>query len=110
MFEEYFKKTKDIFSKSSQSSRGLHLSIDVSRDWIILSTLVLITVGALLVADIYLFYSRQNFGENIVEINTEDPLNLNKVRLGKTVDDLRTKELRFNKLIEEKVILVDPSI
>ncbi len=110
MFEVYFKKIKNISSRSDRSSRGLHLSIDVSRDWIILSTLILITISALLVADIYLFYTKYVLVQDIAKINTEDLLNLNTIRLKKTVDDLQTKELRFNKIVEERIILVDPSL
>jgi hypothetical protein len=110
MFKDYYIKIRDFLGLSSRPAGDLGLGIDSRRDWRFLCVLFLVLVFIVLAADIYIFYGGQYMGVKNIEGSSDDLVSLDKARLDKTINSWRDREVNFNKLLEDKSNLVDPSI
>jgi hypothetical protein len=110
MFKDYYIKIMDFLGLSSHSAGDLGLGVDARRDWRLLCMFFLALVFIVLAADIYFFYGGDYMGVKNIEGTSDDLVSLDKTRLDKTISSWRDREVSFNKLLEDKSNLVDPSV
>ncbi len=83
--------------------------MDPRRDWKVICEAFLVLVVVVLLVDIYFFHAGRNLN-SMYAVGADPSRGLDKVRLSKVVGDWKAKEVKFNKGLGEKEVLVDPSL
>lgn len=110
MLKGYYEKIKYTLNLSNHSKDDLGLNIDISRDWRILCVIFLLFIGIVLLGNIYIFSIGYGLRKNDVSGLTEDTLKLDYLRLDRVVREWQEREVTFNKILEERVVIVDPAL
>ena len=110
MFERITRDIKNIFEEKDSFSHYLGLSINIYRDWVIISMLFFITILLSSVWGYKVFFGNQGLLDTSPTSGAPFVVKLDVTALHRSVVDWRAKELEFDKRLDQKVLIVDPSL
>ena len=110
MLKDYYRKLIDALGLVRQFDKELGLNLDMRRDWKMLSAGFLLITFSILGVNLYFFSMSRSTEKPRSAFELDGNLNLDRIKLKKVIGDWGAKEIRFNKLLEERAKIVDPLI